>query len=127
MFHQGGSHGFVLPRVQGSQLVRLSGMHPDRPLQSFWLPEGGPPAELGIEGQWHAAAPELYSIVCYPDRELFTVLYRVAAPLTRAWVRGVHRDIPLALRVAGRPPIHYDAPTPALAKLDQANRASEAP
>jgi len=119
---QEASLGMTFPQGLAGQPVRIEGMHPEHREIVFILP---PPPRLAfeIEGSREAVEPRLTNLVIYPRERRFTVTYAArTAGLPRAFVPGVHRQIPIALLVDEEPPIRYDAPETVMDRL----RAAEA-
>jgi hypothetical protein len=106
---QEGSLGMVFPQPLADQVVRIEGMNPDHPLIAFIVPTP-PRLAFEVEGTREPAEARLTNFVIYPKELRFTVTYAATtARLPRAFIPGVHREIPIALLVDDDPPIRYQA------------------
>jgi hypothetical protein len=108
------------------QPVRLEGMNPDHPSIGFAVP---PPPRLvfEVEGARESVEARLTNFVVHPKEMRFTVTYAAkTAALPRAFIPGVHREIPIALLVDDEPPIRYQAPETMMDRL-RATDARNAP
>jgi hypothetical protein len=111
-FFQEGSHGFVLAEPPFGETMRFEGMHPEERSIRVALPERPPTITFEIEGQRREARPRLHTIVARPAEKKVTLVYGADAPLTRPFLPGVHRYIPVAVTIDGAPPLAYEAPVP---------------
>ncbi|WP_437778605.1 DUF2169 domain-containing protein [Sorangium sp. So ce1097] len=101
--------GFVLDVVRGDEVVRVDGMHADRPSIEFTLP-GPPSIEFVLEGHRVPAAPRTHTIVVEPAVERVSLVYGATVELPRTFIPGIHKHIPVAVTIDGDRPIHYEAP-----------------
>jgi hypothetical protein len=119
---QEASLGMTFPQLDTEQPVRIEGMNPDHPVLLFRVP---PPPRLAfeIEGTREPARARLTNLVIHPKETRFSVTYAAtSAALPRAFISGVHREIPIALLVDDDPPIRYQSPETLIDRL----RAAEA-
>jgi hypothetical protein len=119
---QEASLGMVFPQPLAEQPVRVEGMNPDHPTITFSVP-APPRLAFEVEGIRQLAEARLTNLVVHPKDMRFTVTYAATtAELPRAFIPGVHREIPIALLVDDDPPIRYRAPETLMDRL----RAAEA-
>jgi hypothetical protein len=124
-FYQEASHGFILPDLKGNEPVGLSGMHPEGKAIVFDLPNAQPTLEFEIERKKERVQPNLHSVVCYPADEKFTMLYGGVVSLPRPFLPGIHKTIPISVRINGDEPIHYETPPTMKEQLDAAMADTE--
>ncbi|WP_437305628.1 DUF2169 family type VI secretion system accessory protein [Sorangium sp. So ce388] len=108
-FFQEAPPGFVLDAVRGDEVVRIVGMHAERPSIEFTLPRA-PSIAFMIEGGRVPVVPRPHTILVEPAVERVSLVYGATVPLPRTFVPGIHKYIPVAVRVDGDRPIHYQAP-----------------
>jgi len=108
-FFQDALPEFVLQRCEGGERVRIEGMHPTREILEFRLPRP-PRVEFVVEGKEERVQVRTHSVVIEPEREELSIVYGASVTLPRAFLPGVHKYIPLAVRVDADQPIEYDAP-----------------
>ncbi|MEO7327673.1 MAG: DUF2169 domain-containing protein [Minicystis sp.] len=118
-FFQEGSHGFVLAEPPYGETMIFEGMHPEERTICVALPEKPPALSFEIEGQRREARPRLHTIVARPAEKKITLVYGVEAPLTRPFLPGVHKHIPVSVTIDGAPPLAYEAPIPIKERLRQ--------
>jgi hypothetical protein len=119
---QEASLGMVFPHPLAERPVRVQGMNPDHPVILFTVPSP-PRLAFEIEGVREPAAARLTNFVIHPKEMRFTVTYAArASALPRAFIPGLHREIPIALLVGDDPPIRYQVPETLMDRL----RAAEA-
>jgi hypothetical protein len=123
---QEASLGMVLPHALAELPVHLRGMHPNHPQITFPVPRP-PRLEFEIEGRRETAEPRLLNFVIHPSDLRCTMTYgAMTRGLPRAFIPGVHRHIPLAVRVDDDAPIPYVTPQTVTDRLSQrAQGASE--
>jgi hypothetical protein len=109
-FYQEGSLGFILKDVKAGEPVVLKGMNPAEPTIRFDLPQPLKSLEFEIEGKRDAVKPRLHHIVCRPAEKLMTMTYAGEVRLPRIFVPGIHKHIPVAIRVNGGAPVPYQTP-----------------
>lgn len=110
-FRQEASHGLVLRDLRGDEPVTIAGMHPEEPSLALSLSVLKDVAlELVIEGERVSAKPRLHSVVIRPAEEKMNLVFGVMAELPRVFVPGIHKHIPIAVRVNGDAPVPYEAP-----------------
>ncbi|CAN98202.1 hypothetical protein predicted by Glimmer/Critica [Sorangium cellulosum So ce56] len=101
--------GFVLDAVRGDEVVRVDGMHAERPSVEFTLP-GSPSIEFTLEGRRVPAAPRTHTIVVEPAVERVSIVYGATVDLPRTFIPGIHKYIPIAVTIDGDRPIEYQPP-----------------
>ena len=109
MFYQEASPGLVLPRLVGGETVVLRGQHPGRPTITFAVP-APPVIRFRVEGRAGKVEAALHHMVTHADLEIVTFVYGAIAPLSRPFIPGVHKEIPVELSVDGDAPIVYEPP-----------------
>ncbi|HMB93497.1 MAG TPA: DUF2169 domain-containing protein [Rhodothermales bacterium] len=110
-FYQGASHGLVVPGLLPNTPVSIRGMHPEEPNLMFQVPSP-PRIEMQVEHRREVVKPRLHSLVCRPADRQCTLLYGAVMDLTRPFIPGIHKYIPLAVHVNGDFPVAYEAPVP---------------
>lgn len=120
-FRQGGGPGMCMPYLKPGTPVSVLGMNPSRPSLTFVLPEA-PRMEWEIDGRRSLGNANLHSVVVYPNEERFTVLYGAREPMPRPFILGLHKHIPLALRVHGDAPIAFEAPKTIRQELEESKQ-----
>ena len=123
-FFQAGSHALVLP-LQGDEPVTLWGMHPDYPEISFKLPGHTPIFEFEMEGRYLPAPARLHQVVCFPNDIKITMVWAAHVPVSRPFLPGIHKHIPISVRINRDEPIHYEAPPTVKEELADAMKARE--
>jgi hypothetical protein len=119
---QEASLGMAFPQPLADQPVRIDGMNPDHPSVLFTVPRP-PRLVFEVEGAREPAEARLTNFVIHPKEMRFTVTYAATtAALPRAFIPGVHREVPIALLVDDDLPIRYRAPETLMDRL----RATEA-
>jgi hypothetical protein len=114
---QEASLGMTFPRALAEQPVRIEGMNPDKPSIRFTVPPA-PRLAFEVEGTRESANARLTNCVIYPKEMRFTVTYAArTAALSRAFIPGVHRQIPIAMLVDGDPPVRYQPPETVMDRL----------
>ena len=108
-FFQGASHGLVINDPGPGAPVELRGMHPELDVVSFSLPPP-PSLRMAVDGDWQAVRPRLHHVICEPGEERVSLVYGADRELTRPFVPGIHKKIPVALSVDGDAPLEYDTP-----------------
>ena len=109
-FHQEGSYGFVLDGIGGGESVSLKGMHPAEPTLRFELPAPLRTLEFDLEGKLQTVKPRIHQIVCRPAEKIVTMTYAAEVKSPRLFIAGIHKTIPIAIRVNGDTQIPYDTP-----------------
>jgi hypothetical protein len=99
-------------------------LHPERPALGFELPEE-PRLEFLLDGKRKRVTPRLHHVVCRPAEERLTMVWGATAKMPRTFLPGIHKHIPLAVRVEDDAPVEYETPTPVREKIE-AGRAAEA-
>lgn len=122
-FLQGASHGLTFPRLPDGARVTLEGMHPERPVLTFEVPRA-PRLELLMDGSRRRLTPRTHHVVCRPAEGRLSVVWGVSAKLPRTFLPGIHRHIPLALRVDDDAPVPYETP-PTIRDRIEAGRAAQ--
>jgi hypothetical protein len=124
---QEASLGMTFPRPLAGQPVRIEGMNPDKPSIRFTVPPA-PRLAFEVEGVREPAEARLTNFVIHPKEMRFTVTYAArTAALPRAFIPGVHRQIPIAMLVDDDPPVRYQPPETVMDRLRavEAQRASQ--
>lgn len=101
LFYQEASLGFMLKDVKGGEPVTLAGMNPAESEIRFPLPTPLKSLEFEIEGKRDAVKPRLHSVVFRPAEKKLTMTYAGDIKLPRLFVPGIHKHIPVAIRVNG--------------------------
>lgn len=119
-FFQEASAGLVLSGIRGGEPVTLVGMHRHRRSIRFSLPR--PPALLfTVERNSQPVQPRLHHVVCQPAEELVHMVYGARRELPRAFLPGIHAEIPVSITVDGDAPVAYETP-PTFKQLAQADK-----
>ena len=109
-YQQEASLGMVVGTPLSGQPVTLKGMHPDQPTIAFTVPPA-PSIEIEVEGERAALPPLLTSLVILPAEEKFTAVYCAKTKgLRRAFIPGIHKNIPISARINRDAPIRYQSP-----------------
>lgn len=109
-FYSEGSHGLVLRDLKGGEPVTLKGMHPAEPTIRFDLPAPLRSLEFEIEGKREAVRPRFHHVVCRPAEKVVNLVYAAEVRLPRVFVPGIHKHIPVAIRVNGDAPVPFPTP-----------------
>lgn len=110
-FRQEAPYGMVIARVEGGELVEIKGMHPDEPTVSFTMPAFVPRMDFELDGRRLEAPPaRLHSLVVRPAEKRVNMVFGTQVQLTRAFVPGLHKHIPLKVSIHHDQPIEYEAP-----------------
>ena len=115
-FFQEAAPGLTLPDLGPGATVEIRGMHPEQPAISFVLP-GTPHLVLHEAGGRLPLRPSLHTVHCHPGQEKVSLVHGAFSRLTRRYMPGVHREIPLAITVNGGPLCPYRAPAPVRDRL----------
>ncbi len=108
--YQEASLGMVARSPVAGQPVVLCGMDPEFAELRFVVP-AAPHIELEIDGQRSTPRPTLSNLVIRPHERKLTLVWCVLeSQMPRKFVPGVHREIPLAVRVNSGPAVRYEAP-----------------
>lgn len=110
-FFQQGSHGMVFRDLPEGIPVRIENMHPARPVMAFKTPKA-PRIEWEVEGARSLGSTRLHHLVCLPNEERVTFVYASEVGLPRAFIPGVHKHVPIGVRVDDGDRIDYSAPQP---------------
>ena len=122
---QEASLGMVVGTPLGGQPVTLRGMHPEEPTVSFTVPPA-PSIEIEVEGERATLPPLLTNLVIFPAEKRFTVVYCAKTKnLRRVFIPGIHKNIPLAVRINRDAPIRYQSPPTIRDRLLAAGSASQ--
>lgn len=117
-FFQGASRGMRFEAPLSGAPIVVEGMHPERPKQSFQLPERPPEIVFDLDGA--ATRPRslrLHTVEVCPERSGFTMLWRAESePLPRVFLPGIHQRIPVAIGVNGDELTWYETPPRRLAQ-----------
>lgn len=108
-FYQEASLGMSFPPIAEGTPIAVAGMHPERDLIETAIPPA-PSIEFDIEGAREPSKPVLTTIVMRPAEQRFSVVYYARAELPRAFIPGVHRSIPVAIRIGGGDRVAYVPP-----------------
>jgi hypothetical protein len=123
-FLQFGSHGLVLTDVLEGTPVRIEGMHPAFPVVGFKVPKA-PRVEWEIAGERSEGRVRLQTVHCRPNDQLVSFTYASDAMLPRRFIPGVHKHIPVAVRIDGGGPVRYHPEQPIRERLAEAAARSE--
>lgn len=123
-FFQGASHGLVLPSLQGAEPVVLTGMHPEQEELRFSLPRP-PDLRITIEGDEQAVQPRLHHVVCRPTENRVTAVWGGTREMTRMFIPGIHKHIPISLSVDGDTPVSYETPPTLKDQIAQAKKKAQ--
>lgn len=127
-FVQEASHGLIFPQLRGDEVVTLHGMNPHLPVFRFQLPFSTPPyLTLEIEGTSYQPTPRLHSVVCRPAEYVLTMVYGLDVETPRLFIPGIHKHIPLALRVGSDDPVPYSTPMTVKERIRQAQQQAAQP
>jgi hypothetical protein len=110
-FLQGASHGFVFDDIAPETPIEVVGMHPDEAPQSFKLPKGRPRIVFEIDNKTIRARPKLHHAVYRPADRILNLVFGVEAKMPRSFIPGIHKHIPLAVRIDDDAPLRYETPT----------------
>ena len=110
-FFQEAAPGLTLPGLLPGVGVEVWGMHPALPSVRFTLP-AFPGITLFEAGVAAPLRPVLHTVLFSPDRETVSMTFGAHTRLCRAYVPGLHREIPVSVSVAGQEPRPYQPPTP---------------
>ncbi|MGF1468182.1 MAG: DUF2169 domain-containing protein [Sandaracinaceae bacterium] len=102
--------------------IEVTGMHPERARLAFTVPP--PPAMvLGVEGQAEAVETRILHVVIHPHDERVTFTWAgIRWDLPRAFLPGLHGEIPLWMTIDGDRPLRYATPRPVRATVGAAER-----
>ncbi len=124
-FMQGASHGMTISDPAPGLPIRIRGMHPELAEVVLPLPERTPWIELLLEGRPLATRVRMHHVVCHPAEMRYSIVYGAEADLPRGFMPGVHRRIPLAVRVGEDEPVEYEAPDTIEARLEAGTKTSD--
>ena len=116
-FKQAASSGLCFDEALEGQRVKLENLHPARPEIAFDLPPARPRMEFSQEGSAEEAEVRLHSVLVEPSEERVSLLYAASQPLRRPFIVGVHKHIPIQLRVDGAESLEFEAPVPILERI----------
>jgi hypothetical protein len=125
--YQEASLGLIVKDLRGNEPVVLKGMNPAEPAIRFDLPAPLRSLEFEIEGKREAAKARLHSVVCRPAEQIVTMLYAGECRLPRPFVPGIHKHIPVAVRVNGDVPVWFDTPQTVREQVDAAKAKPQLP
>lgn len=111
-YYQEASLGMVFERLQPGCPIEVVGMHRERSTWRFSLP--APPAiAMEVEGERTPVEPQPSLLVLHPAEERLTVTYVARTKtLPRTFLPGIHRHVPITLRVGDAAPLAYQPPEP---------------
>jgi hypothetical protein len=124
-YRQEASLGMTFGALSAETPIAVEGMHPERPRVGFALPEP-PRIEIEIEGDRQEVAPALHSVVVRPAEMRVNLVYGALTLLPRLFMPRIHKEIPIAARVRGDAPIHYEAPPTVREEIAAAQARAEA-
>lgn len=111
-YYQEASLGMAFDRLEPGSPVEIVGMHPEVERLSFSLP-APPTVELELEGARDRIHPRLSLAVVRPAEARLTLTYVARTDsLPRIFLPGIHKRIPLCLRVDDGKPLAYEPPIP---------------
>jgi hypothetical protein len=109
-YMQEASLGMVVSTPLAGQPVTLTGMHPEESTITFTVPPA-PSIEIEVEGERAALPPLLTNLVIFPADKKFTAVYCAKTKgLQRAFIPGIHKNIPITARINRDAPIRYESP-----------------
>jgi hypothetical protein len=111
-FFQGASHGLVMYPPAPGQGLAVTGMHPEFSVLEFPLPPTDRRIYFEVDGQRSVQAARLHHIVCRPTEQLLNMVFAADVPLTRPFIPGIHKHIPVRASLDGEMPVEYQAPVP---------------
>jgi len=109
LFYQEASPGLVIREDLAGRPFAVFGMHPEEASVAFQVP-ADPRIEIGIEGVWSPAKPVMTNLVVYPKDKQFYVVYCARTPLSRVFIPGIHKNIPVEARINNDAVIRYESP-----------------
>jgi hypothetical protein len=124
-FFQEAAYGLVLGNLKGNEPVLIQGMHPEQSVLSFNLPGMIPAIELEVDGDRTPLKPRLHSVICEPAEEKVALVWAADDDLPRKFIPGVHKYIPVGIRVNGDEPVFFEAPPTAKEQIRDAKAAQE--
>ena len=124
-FFQGASHGLIIYPPEDGQRLSVFGMHPEYTALEFPLPSTNRRIYFEVDGQRSVQPARLHHIVCRPTELLMTMVFAAEVPLTRPFIPGIHKHIPVRASLDGEMPIAYQAPVPVRERLAAAKAAQE--
>lgn len=119
-FFQEASHGMVFADLVPGTPIVVRGMHPERREVTFTVPEP-PHWEWFLEDEVKRARPALHHIVVRPGDEVVHVVWGSQVELPRAYVPGIHKRIPVGVRIDGHVTA-YEAPALVRDRIEQGLR-----
>jgi hypothetical protein len=118
-FLQEASLGMAFATPLAGQPVEVQGMHPEMRSLNFVVPPP-PRLEMVVEGQRQPVEARLTNLTLLPHEKRFSVTYAAKTPgLSRAFIPGIHRVIPIAVIVNGDAEVRYETPVPIRDRLNQ--------
>ena len=119
-YFQEASLGMVFPAPLAGLPVTLSGMDPELATMTFAVPPD-PSVVIEVAGEKTPVLPRLTNLFVRPADKKFVAVYCAKTEaLSRTFLPGIHKDIPLSVSVNGDRPIPYDCPTPIRERLEAA-------
>lgn len=110
-FVQEASHGLSIVGMRGDESVHFWRLDPREEELRTRLPFEHPPLiEFEMDGRLEAATPRLNHVVCRPAERQILMVWVALKETPRTYVPGIHRHIPLSIRVQGDAPILYETP-----------------
>jgi hypothetical protein len=123
-YQQEASLGMVVGTPLPGQPVTLTGMHPDQPTITFTIPPA-PSIEIEVEAERSVPPPLLTNLMIFPAEKKFTAVYCAKTKgLPRAFIPGIHKNIPISARINRDTPIRYQSPPTIHDRLLAAGAAS---
>jgi hypothetical protein len=123
-YQQEASLGMVVGTPLSGQPVTLTGMHPDQPTITFTVPPA-PSIEIEVEAERSVPPPLLTNLMIFPAEKKFTAVYCAKTKgLPRAFIPGIHKNIPISARINRDAPIRYQSPPTIHDRLLAAGAAS---
>lgn len=124
-FFQEASYGMVFAGLRGDEPVLVQGMHPDQPVLQFRLPNAMPSIELEVDGNRKPMRPRLHSVIIEPADEKVALVWAADDEMPRKFIPGVHKYIPVGIRVNGDDPVFFEAPPTVKDQIAEAKAAQE--
>jgi hypothetical protein len=125
-FFQEASAGLVVRGLAAGTPVELRGLSSVHSVIRFELPAPLATLEFEIDGRREKVAPRLHSVICEPAAQRVSLVYGGNCRLPRLFIPGIHKHVPVAVRVNGDAPVPYLAPPPARETLAAAQAKGSA-
>lgn len=125
-FYQGASLGMIFENLETGCPISICGMHPKEKEIRFSLPNTRPAIKMEIEGKKEMVTTRLHTIAIRPAEKVLTMVFAGSMPLTRTFIPGIHKHIPISASINDSPPVAYQPPKPILERLKEAKQTEDA-